>query len=82
MITLPLTGTYNEFYDIYREVLTKNDQHDVLERLENHINRAPDAEAAGKKGGRPAPSPAAGAVTIPNSSCGKIVCAVMSAIQQ
>jgi ubiquinone/menaquinone biosynthesis C-methylase UbiE len=43
-ITLPLAGTYGEFFDIYREVLTKNDQHDVLERLELHIARIPDVE--------------------------------------
>jgi ubiquinone/menaquinone biosynthesis C-methylase UbiE len=44
IITLPLAGTYNEFYDIYREVLTKNDQHDVLARLEEHITRSPDVD--------------------------------------
>ncbi len=44
MITLPLTGTYNEFYDIYREVLTKNDLEEVLVRLEQHIARTPDVE--------------------------------------
>jgi ubiquinone/menaquinone biosynthesis C-methylase UbiE len=43
-VTLPLAGTYNEFYDIYREVLTKNDQEEVLVRLEKHIARTPDAE--------------------------------------
>jgi len=44
IVTLPLAGTYNEFYDIYREVLTKNDQEEVLVRLEKHIARTPDAE--------------------------------------
>ncbi|MCA9669113.1 MAG: class I SAM-dependent methyltransferase [Myxococcales bacterium] len=44
--TLPLAGTYREFYDIYREVLTKSDRHDVLEKLEEHIARTPDAEEA------------------------------------
>jgi ubiquinone/menaquinone biosynthesis C-methylase UbiE len=46
IVTLPLAGTYNEFFDIYREVLTKNDKHDVLERLELHISQAPDPERA------------------------------------
>jgi hypothetical protein len=45
-VTLPLAGTYAEFYDIYREVLTKSDQHDVLERLEAQILKNPDAEEA------------------------------------
>jgi ubiquinone/menaquinone biosynthesis C-methylase UbiE len=44
MITLPLAGTYNEFFDIYREVLTKNDQHEVLSRLEDHIALSPDVD--------------------------------------
>ncbi len=44
IVTLPLAGTFGEFYDIYREVLTKNDRHEVLERLEAHIARNPDAE--------------------------------------
>jgi len=45
MVTLPLQGTYGEFYDIYREVLTKNDQHDLLERLEAHIAQMPDPDS-------------------------------------
>lgn len=44
VVTLPLCGTFVEFYDIYREVLTKSDRHDVLERLEAYIERTPDAE--------------------------------------
>jgi len=44
LITLPLAGTYDEFYDIYREVLTKNDQHEVLSRLEDHIALSPDVD--------------------------------------
>jgi len=44
LITLPLAGTYDEFFDIYREVLTKNDQHDVLSRLEDHIALTPDVD--------------------------------------
>ena len=43
--TLPLAGTYREFFDIYREVLTKNDRHGALERLEQHILLLPQADA-------------------------------------
>lgn len=35
--TLPLAGTFVEFYDIYREVLIKHDKHDALERLDEHL---------------------------------------------
>src|SRR5690606_20506719 len=38
--TLPLEGTFEEFYDIYREVLTKHDKHDTLARLDEHIARS------------------------------------------
>jgi demethylmenaquinone methyltransferase/2-methoxy-6-polyprenyl-1,4-benzoquinol methylase len=46
LVTLPVSGTFDEFYDIYREVLTKIDEHDVLERLEAHVARTPDADEA------------------------------------
>ena len=36
-VTLPLDGTFQEFHDIYREVLTKHDKHDTLTRLDGHI---------------------------------------------
>ncbi len=39
--TLPLAGTFQEFNDLYREVLIKHDKHDALERLERHIARYP-----------------------------------------
>jgi len=39
--TLPLAGTFEEFNDLYREVLIKHDKHDALERLERHIARYP-----------------------------------------
>ena len=35
--TLPLAGSFQEFYDIYREVLTKHDKHQTLENLEHHL---------------------------------------------
>jgi SAM-dependent methyltransferase len=38
--TLPLEGTFQEFYDIYREVLTKHDRHDTLQRLNDHLSSA------------------------------------------
>jgi ubiquinone/menaquinone biosynthesis C-methylase UbiE len=42
--TLPLAGTFGEFYDIYREVLVKHDRHDTLERLEKHLATYPEPE--------------------------------------
>jgi ubiquinone/menaquinone biosynthesis C-methylase UbiE len=39
--TLPLAGTFEEFHDLYREVLLKHDKHDALERLDRHIARHP-----------------------------------------
>ncbi|MEO6772734.1 MAG: methyltransferase domain-containing protein [Kofleriaceae bacterium] len=39
--TLPLEGTFQEFHDLYREVLIKHDRHEALERLEQHIARFP-----------------------------------------
>ena len=44
MATLPLQGSWAEFYDIYREVLTKHDKHETLRRLEAHIARMPDPD--------------------------------------
>ncbi len=35
--TLPLAGSYQEFYDIYREVLIKHDKHETLEKLQDHL---------------------------------------------
>ena len=42
--TMPLAGTFGEFFDIYREVLVKHDKHDILARLENHIREYPEPE--------------------------------------
>lgn len=44
MATLPLQGSWAEFYDIYREVLTKHDKHETLRRLEAHVSRMPDPD--------------------------------------
>jgi ubiquinone/menaquinone biosynthesis C-methylase UbiE len=42
--TLPLAGTFQEFHDLYREVLMKHDKHEALDRLERHIARYPTIE--------------------------------------
>jgi ubiquinone/menaquinone biosynthesis C-methylase UbiE len=42
--TLPMAGTWAEFFDIYREVLTKHDKHDMIERLDRHIQGFPQPE--------------------------------------
>lgn len=39
--TLPLAGTFEEFHDLYREVLVKHDRHAALDRLEVHLARYP-----------------------------------------
>jgi ubiquinone/menaquinone biosynthesis C-methylase UbiE len=41
--TLPLAGTWGEFFDIYREVLVKHDKHPILEKLDEYIAEIPDA---------------------------------------
>lgn len=35
--TLPIAGTFQEFYDIYQEVLTKHDKQETLEHLHDHM---------------------------------------------
>ena len=42
--TLPLAGTFQEFHDIYREVLVKHDKHDAIDRLDRYIARYPSVE--------------------------------------
>jgi ubiquinone/menaquinone biosynthesis C-methylase UbiE len=42
--TLPLLGTFQEFHDLFREVLIKHDKHDALERLERLIARYPTVD--------------------------------------
>jgi hypothetical protein len=42
---LPLEGTFEEFHDIYREVLTKHDRHETLARLDEHVARVYPAAA-------------------------------------
>jgi hypothetical protein len=49
VVTLPLAGTFQEFYDIYREVLVKHDRNETLERLEKHCAGYPDPEQAAQR---------------------------------
>ncbi|MBU1243839.1 class I SAM-dependent methyltransferase [Myxococcota bacterium] len=35
-VTLPLSGSWMEFFDIYREILTKRDKYDLLKRLDDY----------------------------------------------
>lgn len=46
LVTLPLHGTWAEFLDIYREVLTKHDRHDTLQALMEYESTLPDPEVA------------------------------------
>lgn len=39
--TLPLSGTFQEFHDLYREVLIKHDKHEALDRLDRLVSRYP-----------------------------------------
>lgn len=43
--TLPLAGSFQEFHDLYREVLIKHDKAEALERLDAHVARYPAIEA-------------------------------------
>jgi ubiquinone/menaquinone biosynthesis C-methylase UbiE len=42
--TLPLEGTFQEFFDLYREVLIKHDKHEALDRLNEYLRRYPPVE--------------------------------------
>ena len=44
--TFALAGTFEEFHDLYREVLVKHDKHDALGRLEHHLALYPSFERA------------------------------------
>lgn len=43
-VTMPLAGTFQEFFDIYREVLVKHDKHETLEALAEHTKTFPTPE--------------------------------------
>ncbi|MBE7447595.1 MAG: methyltransferase domain-containing protein [Kofleriaceae bacterium] len=42
--TLPLEGSWQEFHDLYREVLVKHDRHEALDRLDRHVASYPTVE--------------------------------------
>lgn len=42
--TLPIDGSWQEFHDIYREVLVKHDRHEALDRLDRHVASYPTIE--------------------------------------
>jgi ubiquinone/menaquinone biosynthesis C-methylase UbiE len=44
IVTLPLAGTWREFFDIFREVLVKHDQQEALDRLDAYLARIPTME--------------------------------------
>ena len=46
IVTLPLAGTYREFFDIFREVLIKQDRQDAIDRLDAYLTRFPPLEQA------------------------------------
>jgi ubiquinone/menaquinone biosynthesis C-methylase UbiE len=46
IVTLPLAGTYEEFFDIFREVLIKQDRGDAIDRLDAYLTRYPPVEQA------------------------------------
>jgi len=44
--TLPLAGTFEQFHDLFREVLLKHDRRDALDRLSQCVARYPSFERA------------------------------------
>jgi ubiquinone/menaquinone biosynthesis C-methylase UbiE len=46
IVTLPLAGTFEEFFDIFREVLIKQDRTDAIDRLDAYLTRFPALEQA------------------------------------
>jgi ubiquinone/menaquinone biosynthesis C-methylase UbiE len=46
--TLPVAGTFEEFHDIYREVLVKHDKHDAIDRLDACIAKYPTVDQCEK----------------------------------
>jgi ubiquinone/menaquinone biosynthesis C-methylase UbiE len=46
VVTLPLAGTWGEFFDIFREVLIKQDRQDAIDRLDAYLTRFPPLEQA------------------------------------
>jgi ubiquinone/menaquinone biosynthesis C-methylase UbiE len=46
--TLPLKGTFVEFYDLFREALEHGELDDTLDRLDGYLARLPDPEGVAK----------------------------------
>ena len=46
LVTMPLRGSWSEFFDIYREVLVKQDKNELLERIEEYVESFPTPETA------------------------------------
>lgn len=46
IVTLPLRGSFAEFYDLYHEVLVRADKTEAVARLEEHVARSPEPEQA------------------------------------
>ena len=46
IVTLPLAGTFEEFFDIFREVLIKQDRGEAIDRLDAYLTRYPALEQA------------------------------------
>ena len=46
LFTLPLRGSWDEFFDIYREVLIKQDRNDLIEKIEEYMESFPEPETA------------------------------------
>jgi ubiquinone/menaquinone biosynthesis C-methylase UbiE len=46
VVTLPLRGTFAEFFDIYHEVLARSERADALHRFDEHLTRLPEPEQA------------------------------------
>jgi ubiquinone/menaquinone biosynthesis C-methylase UbiE len=46
VVSLPLAGTFGEFFDIFREVLIKQDRPEAIDRLDAHLVRYPPLEQA------------------------------------
>ncbi len=46
VVTLPLAGTFEEFFDIFREMLVKGDRAAAIDRLDAYLTRFPPLEQA------------------------------------
>src|SRR6185295_15313234 len=44
VVTMPLSGTFAEFHDLFREVLAKLDNHEGIDRLDAYLARFPPLE--------------------------------------